>query len=77
MQLAYLPDRKRESWINDDAGSHASVPSPEEKDDVINLDELGKDYKRSKRRGMLGWLKLRVCYFLYLKCITYYVDIID
>ncbi|XP_047181647.1 kinesin-like protein KIN-7E, chloroplastic [Vigna umbellata] len=58
-ELAYLPDRKRESWINDDAGSHASVPSPEEKDDVINLDELGKDYKRSKRRGMLGWLKLR------------------
>ncbi|KAK7377451.1 hypothetical protein VNO80_02876 [Phaseolus coccineus] len=58
-ELAYLPDRKRESWINDDAGSHASVPSPEEKDDVTNLDELGKDYKRSKRRGMLGWLKLR------------------
>ncbi|XP_027940532.1 kinesin-like protein KIN-7C, mitochondrial isoform X1 [Vigna unguiculata] len=58
-ELAYLPDRKRESWINDDAGSHASVPSPEEKDDVTNLDEMGKDYKRSKRRGMLGWLKLR------------------
>ncbi|TKY56128.1 Kinesin-related protein 11 [Spatholobus suberectus] len=58
-ELAYLPDRKRESWINDDAGSHASVLSAEEKDDVTNLDELGKDYKRSKRRGMLGWLKLR------------------
>ncbi|KHN20146.1 Kinesin-related protein 11 [Glycine soja] len=58
-ELAYLPDRKRETWINDDAGSHASVPSPEEKDDITNLDELGKDYRRSKRRGMLGWLKLR------------------
>ncbi|KAL2585737.1 hypothetical protein AAZV13_13G012600 [Glycine max] len=58
-ELAYLPDRKRETWINDDTGSHASVPSPEEKDDITNLDELGKDYKRSKRRGMLGWLKLR------------------
>ncbi|KAK7385164.1 hypothetical protein VNO78_30876 [Psophocarpus tetragonolobus] len=58
-ELAYLPDRKRESWTNDDAGIHGSVPSPEEKDDVTNLDELGKDYKRSKRRGMLGWLKLR------------------
>lgn len=58
-ELAYLPDRKRESLVNDDAGSHASVPSAEEKDDVMNLDELVKDYKRSKRRGMLGWLKLR------------------
>ncbi|RDY09033.1 Kinesin-like protein KIN-7E, chloroplastic, partial [Mucuna pruriens] len=58
-ELAYLPDRKRESGINDDTGSHASVPSAEEKDDITNLDELGKDYKRSKRRGMLGWLKLR------------------
>ncbi|KAH1213410.1 Kinesin-like protein KIN-7M, chloroplastic [Glycine max] len=58
-ELAYLPDRKRETWINDDAGSHASVLSPEEKDDITNLDELGKDYRRSKRRGMLGWLKLR------------------
>ncbi|KAG4965742.1 hypothetical protein JHK82_039940 [Glycine max] len=53
-ELAYLPDRKRETWINDDAGSHASVLSPEEKDDITNLDELGKDYRRSKRRGMLG-----------------------
>ncbi|XP_020236509.1 kinesin-like protein KIN-7C, mitochondrial [Cajanus cajan] len=58
-ELAYLPDRKRESWVNDDTGSHASVPSAEEKDDIANLDELVKDYKRSKRRGMLGWLKLR------------------
>ncbi|KAK7301407.1 hypothetical protein RJT34_12271 [Clitoria ternatea] len=54
-ELAYLPDRKRESWINDDTGSLASV---EEKDDVT-MDELGKDNKRSKIRGMLGWLKLR------------------
>lgn len=66
MQLAYLPDRKRETWINDDTGSHASVPSPEEKDDITNLDELGKDYRRSKRRGMLGWLKLRVSWFPFL-----------
>ncbi|KAJ1378136.1 P-loop containing nucleoside triphosphate hydrolase [Sesbania bispinosa] len=59
-ELAYLPDRKRESLIEDDAGSHASVPcSAEEKDDITNLDELVKDYKRNKRRGMLGWLKLR------------------
>lgn len=74
MQLAYLPDRKRESLIDDDAGSHASVPSVEEKDDVTNLDELVKDYKRNKRRGMLGWLKLRVSYIpSYLNYIIYYV----
>ncbi|XP_061341956.1 kinesin-like protein KIN-7C, mitochondrial [Gastrolobium bilobum] len=58
-ELAYLPDRKREPLIDDDAGSYASVPSVEEKDDVTNLDELVKDYKRNKRRGVLGWLKLR------------------
>lgn len=34
----------------------------EGKDDV-NLDELMKDYKRNKRRGMLGWFKTRVSYF--------------
>ncbi|KAE9595901.1 putative plus-end-directed kinesin ATPase [Lupinus albus] len=55
-ELAYLPDRKRESLIDDDTGSYASV---DEKENVTNLDELVKDYKRNKRRGMLGWLKLR------------------
>lgn len=63
MQLAYLPDRKRGTLIEDDVGSHPSAPSGEEKDDVTNLDELVKEYKRNKRRGMLGWLKLRVSYF--------------
>ncbi|XP_027329853.1 kinesin-like protein KIN-7C, mitochondrial [Abrus precatorius] len=58
-ELAYLPDKKRDTWFNEGTGSHTSVPSAEEKDDVTNLEELGKDYKRSKRRGMLGWLKLR------------------
>ncbi|XP_054788466.1 kinesin-like protein KIN-7C, mitochondrial [Prosopis cineraria] len=57
-ELAYLPDRKRDNLIDDDPGSHASEPSVEGKDDV-NLDELMKDYKRNKRRGMLGWFKLR------------------
>lgn len=63
MQLAYLPDRKRESLVDDDTGNYASV---EEKDDVTNLDELVKDYKKHKRRGMLGWLKLRVSYKLFV-----------
>lgn len=60
MQLAYLPDRKREYIIDDDAGSCASELSVEGRDDVTHLDELVKDYKRNKRRGMLGWFKLKV-----------------
>ncbi|XVF36944.1 hypothetical protein REPUB_Repub19eG0102400 [Reevesia pubescens] len=59
MQLAYLPDRKREYIIDDDAGSSASELSVEGRDDVTNLDELVKDYKRNRRRGMFGWFKLR------------------
>ncbi|XVE60299.1 hypothetical protein DITRI_Ditri05aG0117700 [Diplodiscus trichospermus] len=58
-ELAYLPDRKREYMIDDDAGSCASELSVEGRDDVTNLDELVKDYKRNRRRGMLGWFKLR------------------
>lgn len=60
MQLAYLPDRKREYMIDDDTGSHASELSLEERGDVTNIDELVKDYKSNRKRGMLGWFKLRV-----------------
>ncbi|OMP11966.1 hypothetical protein CCACVL1_00192 [Corchorus capsularis] len=58
-ELAYLPDRKREYMVDDDAGSCASELSLEARDDVTNLDDLVKDYKRNRRRGMLGWFKLR------------------
>lgn len=60
MQLAYLPDRKREYMIDDDVGSCASETSMEAREDVTNLEELVKDYKRNRRRGMLGWFKLKV-----------------
>ena len=60
MQLAYLPDRKREYMIDDDTGSYASELSVEERVDVTNIDELVKDYKRNRKRGMLNWFKLRV-----------------
>lgn len=50
MQLAYLPDRKREYMIDDD------VLSMEGKGGVTNIDELVKDYKRNRRRGMNAWL---------------------
>ncbi|KAH9691254.1 kinesin-like protein KIN-7E [Citrus sinensis] len=58
-ELAYLPDRKREYIIDDDAGSYVSELSAEARDDITNLDELVKDYKKSRRRGMLGWFKMR------------------
>ncbi|XP_040364017.1 kinesin-like protein KIN-7C, mitochondrial isoform X1 [Rosa chinensis] len=58
-ELAYLPDKKREYVIDDDALSHASELSVEGRDDITNLDELVKDYKRNRRRGMLGWFKLK------------------
>ncbi|XP_048227360.1 kinesin-like protein KIN-7C, mitochondrial isoform X2 [Ricinus communis] len=58
-ELAYLPDRKREYVAEEDAGSYASELSADLGDDINNLDELVKDYKRNRRRGMLGWFKLR------------------
>ena len=60
LQLAYLPDKKREYTTDDDAGSYVSEISAEGRNDVANLDELVKDYKRNRRRGMLGWFKLKV-----------------
>lgn len=66
MQLAYLPDKKREYVVDDDAQSYASELSVEGRDDVTNLDEVVKDYKRNRRRGMLGWFKLKVSTHLFL-----------
>lgn len=60
MQLAYLPDKKREYTVDDDAGSYGSEIPLEVRDDVTSLDELVKDYKRNRRRGMLSWFKLKV-----------------
>ncbi|KAF3447005.1 hypothetical protein FNV43_RR12185 [Rhamnella rubrinervis] len=57
-ELAYLPDRKREYVIDDDAGSCASEISMEVREGT-NIEELVKDYKRNRRRGMLGWFKLK------------------
>ncbi|KAG6578956.1 Kinesin-like protein KIN-7E, chloroplastic, partial [Cucurbita argyrosperma subsp. sororia] len=58
-ELAYLPDRKRDYLNDDDGGSCASGVSVDGKDDVVNLDDLVKDIKSNKKRGMLGWFKLR------------------
>ncbi|CAN4099697.1 unnamed protein product [Withania somnifera] len=56
-ELAYLPDRKREYMIDEDAGSIDSEISADGKEGVINLDELVKDFRRNRKRGMLDWFK--------------------
>ncbi|KAJ4953387.1 hypothetical protein NE237_030219 [Protea cynaroides] len=58
-ELAYLPDRKREYVLDDDTVSLDSEFSAEGRFDVSNLDDLAKDDTKHKRRGMLGWFKLR------------------
>ncbi|XP_031743881.1 kinesin-like protein KIN-7E, chloroplastic isoform X2 [Cucumis sativus] len=58
-ELAYLPDRKRDYLNDDDGGSCASGISVDGRDDVVNLDELVKDMRSNKKRGMLGWFKIR------------------
>lgn len=65
MQLAYLPDRKRECIIDDDSESIDSEISVDGRSDATNLDELVRDYTKNKRRGMLGWFKLKVIYNLF------------
>ncbi|CAK7346954.1 unnamed protein product [Dovyalis caffra] len=58
-ELAYLPERKREYMTEEDVGSYASELSVEGRDEVADLDELVKDFKRNRRQGMLGWFKLK------------------
>ncbi|PON73206.1 Kinesin-like protein [Parasponia andersonii] len=58
-ELAYLPDKKREYMLDDDAGSYGSEIPLEVREEVTSLDELVKDYKRNRRRGMLSWFKLK------------------
>ncbi|KAF9608983.1 hypothetical protein IFM89_012322 [Coptis chinensis] len=58
-ELAYLPNRKREYMIDDDAGSLDSEFSVEGRCDFTSLDEFAKDDKRNRKRGMLSWFKLR------------------
>ncbi|RZC62288.1 hypothetical protein C5167_024070 [Papaver somniferum] len=58
-ELIYLPDKKREYIIDDDATSMDSEFSAEARYDANNVDELVKRDKKSKRHGMLGWFKQR------------------
>lgn len=58
-ELAYLPDRKREQIVEDDAGSFDSEFSVEGRFDASSIDDTVKFDKRNRRRGMLGWFKLK------------------
>lgn len=58
-ELAYLPDRKREYSIEDDDVSLDSEFSIEAKLDSNNSDEPARFDRRNRKRGMLGWFKLK------------------
>ncbi|KAL5993167.1 hypothetical protein ACLOJK_014090 [Asimina triloba] len=57
-ELAYLPDRRHECTIDDDVGS-LDTEFSEGRYDAPNLDDAIKEYKKNRKRGMLGWFKLR------------------
>lgn len=65
LQLAYLPDRKREYLIDDEDGRLDSELSAEGRLDSSSLDEPLRFDKRSRKSGMLGWFKLRVSNHLF------------
>ncbi|KAL8257158.1 hypothetical protein R6Q59_029199 [Mikania micrantha] len=60
-ELVYLPEKKRGIFIDDDDDDKSidSVVLRQEKSDFENLDELVKDYRKNRRKGMLGWFKLK------------------
>ena len=60
LQLVYLPDRKREYFVDDDDISLDSELSLEGKLDANNPDESARFDRRHRKRGMLGWFKLKV-----------------
>lgn len=54
-ELAYLPDKKRDYIVDDDAGSFDSEFSA----DTSSLDDNLKMDRKNRRHKMLGWFKLR------------------
>lgn len=60
LQLVYLPDRKREYFVDDDDISLDSELSLQGKLDSNNPDESARFDRRNRKRGMLGWFKLKV-----------------
>lgn len=60
-QLAYLPHRRRDIVLDDDnMDMYVSLDGTAEIDIV---DDKLREEKRTKKTGLLSWLKPRVCYF--------------
>lgn len=57
-ELAYLPDRRRD-YIFEDEDGHESELSLDGRSDNIISDDLFKGEKKTKRRSMLAWFKLK------------------
>lgn len=57
-ELAYLPDRRREFAFEDEDG-HDSELSLDGRSDSSVVDEILKGEKKTKRRSMLAWFKLK------------------
>eukprot|EP00250_Pteridium_aquilinum_P013264 c21239_g1_i1 orf=280-3999(+) len=57
-ELAYLPDRRRD-YIFEDEDDHESELSFDGRSDNIISDDLFKGEKKTKRRSMLAWFKLK------------------
>lgn len=60
----YLPDRKREYFVDDDDVSLDSELSLEGKLDLNNPEESARFGRRNHKRGMLGWFKLKVFFIV-------------
>ncbi|XP_071731361.1 kinesin-like protein KIN-7E, chloroplastic [Rutidosis leptorrhynchoides] len=58
-ELVHLPDKKRGMFLDYDSGSVDSEFSGQGSSDPANLDELVKDYRKNRKKGMLGWFKLK------------------
>lgn len=64
MQLAYLPYKRRDLILDDDnVDLYVSLEgSTETADDTL------KEEKKTRKHGLLNWLKLRVCMLWFLVC---------
>lgn len=56
-QLAYLPYKRRDLML-DDANIEVYIPL---EGNVETADDVHKEEKKSKKNGLLNWLKPRVC----------------
>jgi centromeric protein E len=73
MQLAYLPNRRRDFMIEED-DSHDSEFSTEGKGEN-SIEDSSKEEKKNKKHGMLNWFKLRVMFLGQCHKLCFSVDI--